>query len=266
MAQALIILLGYIDLSIGGAVTLINVVLAVMMKDSGISVVLAILCGILLGISIGIINGFVISILKLPAMVATFATSSIWFGLSLIIMPQPGGYIPPFFYRSYKMSLGFIPAPLLLISFAVILWIIVSKRPFYRYLYAVGGNAFASDASGINVKKLRFQAFMLSGFFTSLGAIAVTCQAASGDASIGTPFTLRSIAAVIVGGVAFSGGKGNMAGAILGALVFGILDNVVFFANIPSLYQEFIRGSIIIAALALAVIPNIKRLNPMGEI
>ncbi len=265
MAQAIVILMGYIDLSIGASITLINVVLAVVMQDSGLSVAGALGYAVLIGVGTGVVNGLVIGILNLPSMVATFATASVWFGISLLIMPHPGGYIPPFFYRVYKQAVFSLPVPFLIVVFACLLWFVISKRSFFRHLYAVGGNASASEASGINVNKIRLQGFVLSGIFTALAAIVVTCQAASGDASIGNPFTLPSIAAVSIGGIAFCGGKGRMAGAILGALVFGFLDNVVFFADIPSLYQEFIKGSIIIIALMVAVIPNLKRMSLRGE-
>ncbi len=264
MAQGVAILLGTIDLSIGAAVTLINVVMSVMMRDSAGSIIAALIAAVLIGLLIGVVNGVTIGILKLPAMVSTFATSSIWFGIALIIMPQPGGYIPASFYRLYKKMLLFIPAPLILVAIAFLVWFAVSRRPLYRYIFAVGGNEKAADASGIKVLSVKFKAYMLSGFFTSLAAVAVTCQAASGDASIGQPFTLQSVAAVIVGGVSFSGGKGNLTGAAAGALVFGFLTNVVFFANIPSLYQELIRGIIIILALGVAIIPNLK-ISPMKE-
>ena len=258
MSQAIAILLGGIDLSVGSAITLINVVLASMMNDSGFSVAAALVVGLLIGIIAGLVNGITIGILKLPAIVATFATSSIWYGLSLIIMPQPGGYVPSFFYRLYRKVFLIFPAPLLLVLFALLIWYLVTKRQLFRYIMAVGGNESAADAAGINVIAVKMKAFMLSGVFTALAAIAVTCQAASGDANIGTQFTLQSVAAVIVGGVAFSGGRGRMLGAVAGAMVFGFLTNVVFFANIPSLYQELIRGLIIIAALGLAIIPNLK--------
>ncbi len=258
MSQAIAILLGGIDLSVGSAITLINVVLASMMRDSSVSVIGALAVGLLIGIGIGLVNGFTIGVLKLPAMVATFATSSIWYGISLIIMPQPGGYVPPFFYRLYKKVFLFLPAPLILIIIALLIWYVITRRPLFRYIMAVGGNEAAADAAGINVIAVKLKAFALAGVFTALAAIAVTCQAASGDASIGAPFTLQSVAAVIVGGIAFSGGRGRMIGAVAGALVFGFLTNVVFFANIPSLYQELIRGLIIIAALGVAILPNLK--------
>ena len=266
MAQAIAILLGAIDLSIGSAVTLINVVLASMMGDSGASVAGAIAVGLLIGVGTGIVNGVTIGILKLPAMVATFATSAIWYGLSLIIMPQPGGYVPPFFYRLYRKVLLFLPAPLLLVALALLIWYIVTRRKLFRYIMAVGGNEAAADAAGINVIAVKMKAFILSGIFTALASIAITCQAASGDANIGQPFTLQSVAAVIVGGIAFSGGRGRMMGAVAGALVFGFLTNVVFFANIPSLYQELIRGLLIITALSVAILPNLRKTMVKTEV
>jgi ribose transport system permease protein len=95
---------------------------------------------------------------------------------------------------------------------------------------------------------------MLGSFFVLLGAYAISLQAASGDARLGLSYTLTSVAAVVVGGIALKGGTGNVIGAIVGALVLNMVINLIFFAKIPSEYQEFTKGTIIILALALAVI------------
>ncbi len=259
MAQAVIILSGAVDLSIGAGITLINVVMATVMTDNLGSIWLAIFLAIIVSLLINLFNGVCIALFKLPAMVATFATASIWYGLSLMIMPQPGGYVPSFFYRLYQKSiLGFIPVTLVIVVFAVSIWLVIKQRKIYRYIIAVGNNETNAYSNGISVNKVKLKAFIISSIFMAMAGIVVTAQVASGDANLGNAFTLPSVAACVIGGISLQGGKGKLEGAIFGAIILGLLTNVIFFANIPSLYQELIKGIIIIAALAIGVIPSIK--------
>lgn len=253
MAQAVVILLGGVDLSIGAAITLINVIMASLMGDTVSSVVFAVIIGFLVGISIGLFNGLMIGFLKLPAIVATFASGAIWSGIALIVMPAPGGYVPRFFYKLYQKDIfHFLPIPLFLILIAIGIWFFLNKRNFIRHLYAVGGNEKAAFASWINVKAIKLKAFALCGVFTTLAAIMVTMQSASGDPNIGQSFTLASVAAVVIGGISLYGGKGRLVGAIMGAIIFGMLTNIIYFARISSFYQDLIRGLIIIFALIVS--------------
>jgi ribose transport system permease protein len=260
MAQGVVILLGGVDLSIGAAITLMNVVMASIMKESFGSVVLALVVGLGIGIGIGLFNGFTIGFLKLPAIVATFASGAIWGGLALIIMPAPGGFVPKFFYKLYQRDLFHVlPVPLLLILIAAGIWFFLSKRPFYRHLYATGGNEQAAFASWINTRMIKLKAFTLCGVFTAIASYMVTMQAASGDPNLGQAFTLPSVAAVVIGGISLYGGRGRLIGAVLGACIFGLLTNIIYFAKISSFYQDLIRGAIIIIALIVSLIPSLKK-------
>ncbi len=260
MAQGIIILSGAVDLSIGAGITLINVIMASLMTDSIGSILIAVVVAFILGLVINLINAVCIAYFKLPAMVSTFATASIWYGLALMIMPQPGGYVPSVYYRLYQKNLlMFIPVPLIIIGIALLFWVFIKKRSLYRHIIAVGNNESNAYSNGIKVMKVKLMAFMISGVFMALAAIVVTAQVASGDANLGTAFTLPSVAAGgVIGGISLQGGRGKLEGAIIGAIILGLLTNVIFFANIPSLYQELIKGTIIILALAIGVIPSIK--------
>lgn len=260
LAQGIVVLQGGVDLSLGAAVTLINVTMASIMGDSMGSVLLALVVGLGVGLATGAFNGLVVGILKLPAIVATFASGAIWSGLALIIMPAPGGNVPRFFYSLYQQDiLGFIPVPLFLIIIAALVWLFLQRRRFVRHLYAVGGSEQAAYASWIKVRSVRIRAYLLCGLFTSLAAVMVTMQSASGDPNLGQPFTLSSVAAVVVGGISLYGGKGKLFGAAMGAIIFGLLTNIIFFARISSFYQDLIRGLIIILALALSLLPQLRR-------
>lgn len=260
MAQAVVVLVGRIDLSLGAAITLMNVVMASLMADSVSAVTLAMGAALLLGIIVGLINGYLVGQVRLPAVVATFATGSIFAGVSLIVMPQPGGTVPKLFYSLYQDDLmGFLPIPIVVFLLALGIWLVIIRRPFCRHLYAVGGNETAAFASGIHTTRTNIHAYMVSGVFCTLAAWLVTAQSASGDPNIGHSFTLPSIAVVVIGGISLKGGRGVMVGAIFGACIFGLLTNVIYFAKISSFYQDLIRGLIIILALMLSLLPTLKK-------
>lgn len=260
IAQAFVIISGAVDLSIGAAISLITVLMASIMGDSVGSILLAIGCTFGLASLLGLFNGFFISYLGPPPLIMTFATSTIWFGIALYIMPTPGGYIPKMFYRSYKVDLFHaLPVPVIVLGLAFLLCVVISKLRFYKHLYAVGGNAQAAYASGIHVLSVKIRAFLLSAVFVALSAICVVAQTATGDARSGLGYTLNSVAAAIIGGISFAGGKGSVAGAAMGGLILGLLINIIYFANITSFYQEFTKGLIIIISLAIGAIPRLKR-------
>ena len=260
MAQGIIMLSGSIDLSAGATITLLNVVMASLMTDGSASILGTALLAVVLGVALSLFNGLFIGLLRLPAMMVTFAAAAIWRGLSLMIMPQPGGYVSPNFYRLYQANLlGFLPAPLLLLGIAGLMWFLIRRRRLYRHLYAVGGLEANAWSSGIPVTRVKLSAFVLSGVLYGLAALSVTAQAASGDANLAHAYTLPSVAACVIGGISLGGGKGKLAGAIVGGLIFGFLTNVIFFARIPSLYQDLIKGLIIIIALGAGTLPQLLR-------
>jgi ribose transport system permease protein len=204
-------------------------------------------------------NGILISYLRLPHLVVTFATSAILFGTALLLRPTPGGYIPRFFYKSYQRDLfHFVPIPLLIFLIGLMVWYFFSRRKVAKYIYAVGGNPDGASASGINVARTTLFAFMISSIFVALAGICVVAQTATGDARSGLGYTLNSVAAAVIGGVSLMGGRGNVLGAVVGGLIIGLLINIIFFANIPSFYQEFTKGVIIIVSIAFGLWPRLR--------
>ena len=190
----------------------------------------------------------------------TFATSVVWYGIALVLMPSPGGHIPEAYYRMYGRTLGgFLPVPVLVLLVALALCLLLGRLRAFRHLYAVGGNEHAARASGINVTGTKIFAFLVSGIFVALAALCVVGQTATGDARSGQGFTLNSVAAAVIGGIAFSGGKGNFVGAIIGGIILGLLINIIYFANITSFYQVFTKGVIILVALLVGAVPRLRR-------
>lgn len=259
MAQAVVVLVGGIDMSIGMSITLGTVIMAATMHDSPGSIALGLGLAVAGTLAVGALNGWTIGYLRLPAIISTFAVSAICYGVSLLIMPQPGGYVPSVFYETYQASVASVPVPLLVILAALLIWGSFKRRKIYRYIYAVGGSESAAYANGISTKKVKLIAILISCIFIVLASLVVVAQTSTGDANIGRSYTLNTIAAVVIGGISLQGGRGSVFGAVLGALIIGLISNIIFFANLSSFYQDLIKGLIIIMALTLSLLPSLRK-------
>ncbi len=267
MAQGIIILSGNINLAIGAEISLLTVIMASFMTDSIVNVILVVLLGIVASIVLGAINGSLVGYVGLPPLISTYSTFAIFFGLALYIMPLPGGYVPKFFYRWYRDDIfNFLPVPIFILLIGIGIWLIIKRTALYRYIYAVGSDEESAYSSGIKVSHVKFMTYVIAGIFVALAAICVLLSTAIGDPMIGgdprggtgPSFMLNSIAAVLIGGISLKGGKGSLGGAIVGAIILVLLVNIIFFANVSSLYQNFARGMIILISLSIAIIPNLR--------
>jgi ribose transport system permease protein len=251
IGQTIIVLGGGIDLSIGAIVTLVSVVTVVLM-DGATPLPLALLAGLGVGAGCGLVNGFIVSVIRLQPIVATFATSFIWGGLALRVLPRPGGQVPAGFYQGYRETVLGVPVAAIAIAVLAVLWVALKRQRLGRHIYAMGGDEQAAFASGVNVTRVKIASYVLGGVFAALGGFAILANTGSGDPFVGGGLTLTSIAALVIGGTRLSGGAGGAGGSIAGAMVLGLVSNIVFFAQVPTAYRELINGVIVIAALALA--------------
>jgi ribose transport system permease protein len=266
MGQAVVIISGGIDLSAGTALSLMTVILTTIMKQGEpITGIYALIVTYIVAILIGLINGFGIGFLRLPPVIITFATSYIWLGIALFIRPTPGGTTTEWFRMFYDFNSvsslpayikefgKVIPPSLLLILIGCICWFIFSKTRICRYIYAVGSNNDSAYASGINTAWTQTVACIVNSSFIFLTALFFVGQNQSGDARLGDPLTLRVIAAAVVGGVALTGGRGNIYFALVGALILSFVSKIIFFTNIPNAYQTLVSGVIVIVAIAASL-------------
>jgi ribose transport system permease protein len=260
LGQATLLLVGAVDLSLGAGISLVTCVMASLMQDNPLSIVLVTLLGIAVALGLSLFNGGFIAFIGPPPLIMTFATSVVWYGIALVLMPSPGGHIPAAFYGLYGRSIGrVLPVSVLVLLVALAFCIVIGRTRSFRHIYAVGGSERAAQASGINLARTRIIAFLISGIFVAMAALCVVGQTATGDARSGQGFTLNSVAAAVIGGIAFSGGKGNFVGAIIGGIILGLLINIIYFANITSFYQVFTKGVIILVALLIGAVPRLRR-------
>ncbi len=251
--QAFVMLGGGIDISVGGIVSIVNTVLATQVGLQGTPEQMwqYVFIVLVIGLLAGAVNGFFIAILRLEPIITTYATGFLYAGLALFILPNPGGGIPQeisAFYRS-TTPLG-IPLAFYIIAVVLLVWWVIRSTRYGRYLYAVGGNTEAAYQTAVPVRTVRFSTYVISGLFSAFAGIAITMLSGSGNAEIGAGMVLTSITAVVIGGTAFSGGVGGVAGPLMGAVTLGLIQNIVSFSHINTWWETLIKASIIVAALA----------------
>ncbi|MQA84778.1 MAG: ABC transporter permease [Streptosporangiales bacterium] len=253
VGQVIVVLGGGIDLSIGTIVTLSSVVTVQLVAGQPDRLPLALGAGLLVGVGCGLVNGLAVAVVRLQPIVATFASSFVFAGLALLILPTPGGEVPSLVTLGYRQVIArAIPVPAVLLLLLWLAWRAVLAHRFGRHVYAVGGNEGAAYASAVPVTAVRLLSYVAGGTFAALAGFALLANSGSGDPFLGNSLTLTSIAALVIGGTRLSGGAGGAGGAIVGAVVLVLIQSLVFFARVPTTARELVTGAIIIVAIALA--------------
>ncbi len=253
VGQTYVVLTSDIDLSVGSIISLVNVITVSVMTALGgghAAIFAGILVGILVGMVCGACNGFCVAVLRFQPIVSTFATGIVFAGIALWVLPQAGLPAPDAYWETYGDNLLGIPFVLWILAAMAFSVALIANLVFSRSLLAVGGNIQSAYQSGLPVPRLRISAYMLCGLFSALSALCLTGDTASGDPLLGAKMTLGSVAAVVRGGTALSGGRGNPLGSIFGAVILGLIGSVVFFAGVPFEYQNLVQGLIVLTALA----------------
>lgn len=262
VGQTIVMLSGGLDISAGSIVSLGNVILAVSITtaDEPLYNLAITLSVIAIGTFAGFINGFFTAFLGLQPMITTFATSFVYAGLALLILPNPGGRIPREYTGVYRNTDLFgIPLSLLIIVAVLLIWSFIRNRKYGRFLFAVGGKPDAAYITGVPVTRIRITTYMLSGFMAALAAISYSLLTGSGAAQNGYDMTLTAITAAILGGTAMSGGSGSILGAVLGAIILGTFTNIISLAKLDSWYRLLVNAVVIVLALAGPGIINLFR-------
>lgn len=247
-----VILTGGIDLSVGSIIALSSALAAGMMA-AGTNPWLAILVGLLSGAAMGTINGVIITRGKVAPFIATLATMTIFRGLTLVYTQgKPITGLPDSFGLIGRGYLFQIPMPVIwMLAAFIVLYVILKFTSFGRHVFAVGGNEEATRLSGINTHGVKTLVYSISGLLASLSGIILTSRLNSAQPTAGTSYELDAIAAVVLGGTSLSGGKGWIAGTLVGAMIIGILDNGLNLLNVSSFYQQVVKGGVILLAVLL---------------
>jgi ribose transport system permease protein len=258
MGQLLVIVTRGVDLSVGAMVALSSVVgaLAFASIDSGVAII-----GVMLatGLTVGIINGVVLVWGRIPhPFIVTLASMSVARGLALWLADGrstiPGG-MPEVIRYLGSATIGFVPVSAILVGVLAVVIGIFSKRMVWgRWIFAVGGNPEAARRTAIPVNRVLISVYAISGLLAGIGAVLASGRSDAGSPNFGQLAELDSIAAVVIGGASFMGGRGNVGNAIVGALTIGVIRNGMNLLNVDAFLQLIVIGLVIVAAVELDVI------------
>ncbi|MEO8437143.1 MAG: ABC transporter permease [Chloroflexota bacterium] len=262
VAQAIVVISGGIDLSVGSMMALTSVISAVLMKDQPEAFAIAVVIGVLvLGLILGIINGVLVVITRVPDIVVTLAMSFVWAGAALVVLHTPGGGSAEWIRDIAKGSIGseWIPSALVTLLIIVgVIWIPLRRSTAGVALYAVGSHRLAAFRSGVPVSRTKVFAYMLGGLFSAFGGLALTATT-----GIGTPvpgaYTLLGVAAIVLGGVSLAGGRGGIAGPIVAVFVLALVRTDLTLLGVNSNLSTVIQGAILIGVVMFGSLLTMRR-------
>ena len=259
LAQFFVVLVRGIDLSVGPVVALTNVVASYLLSGSPLQIAGGLVAVLVLGAVCGLANGVAVVYGRVPPIVATLASGSIYSGLALLLRPTPGGEIDEGLSDALTYDLFSIPTSLILIVVVVLALAVPLRRMrFGMSLYAIGSSRDAAVMTGIRVPAATLAAYAIGGLFAALAGLYISMVTQTGDPNIGPAYTLNSIAAVVIGGVALSGGVGTPLGAVLGAFTLKTIAALMFFSGLPPLAQPFFEGAILATAIVLGALGMLR--------
>lgn len=251
IGETIIVISGGLDLSAGAVISLVNCLMAANMASTPESMVLWTGIALLTGTLIGAFNGFLIVVLRLQSVIVTLATMFIVEGLTLLVMDQPGGSVPPAFSTVFTgdMIPNALPMPAAVLIGALAIWFLVRATRFGTNLYSIGSDPEAALSKGVPVRMTRFAVFVLAGMFYSAAGIFLTAQTATGDPTVGPPMLLPIFVAVVLGGTSLAGGRGGCLGTVLGALILILIVNMLLVFDVSTYYSSTVEGLMLIAAV-----------------
>ena len=262
VAQAIVVISGGIDLSIGAMMAVTTVVSAVLMKGQsdavGLGVVVAV---ILLGLLLGAINGSVIVVTRVPDIVVTLAMSFVWAGVALFVLKAPGGGTVPWLKSIITGSIGseWIPrAAIVLIVIIAVIWIPLRRSRLGLSIYAIGSDRLAAFRSGVPVSRTRIAAYMLTGMFSALAGLSITASTGIGTPVPG-PYTLLSVAAIVLGGVSLAGGRGGVVGPVIAVLILQLIRSDMTFLNVDTNLAVILQGVILVGVVMIGSLLELRR-------
>ena len=248
IGQTIVIVLGGIDLSVGSVISLATVLVA-SYESIGADPVINVLLTVMAGIVVGAINGLGCNA-GINPMIMTLSTMTAAKGLALLVLGSPGGKVSSQLLSIVTTNLGPVPVAFVaaLVTLAIA-WFTLSETKWGRNTYATGSDPAHAYSTGIRTGRIQLIAYTISGLTAALAGIVMAGRIYSGDPLVGDPVSLDSITAVVLGGIALTGGRGSLIGVLAGVLLLGLLDNVMNMFGIFSYYQYIIKGLILIAAL-----------------
>lgn len=254
-AMALLVIAGEIDLSVAAIIALASTAMGAA-AQAGVDTVGLVAIGLGVGLFCGLFNGFLVSGMKLPSIVVTIGTMSLFRGISYIVLgDQAYGNYPDSFayfgqgYVVWVFSFEFV----LFIVLAIVFAILLHATNFGRQVYTIGNNDFAARFSGIPVERVKFILFLLTGLMSGIAAVCLTSRLGSTRPSIALGWELEVVTMVVLGGVSILGGSGTIGGVVIAAFVMGLVTFGLGLLNVPGIVMSIFIGLLLIITIALPI-------------
>jgi len=254
IGQALLLLVGQMDISIGVQIALVNVVVIMVPQQTGCPVWVGWIVGFAAAFAISALAGFCCSVLRLPSLLATYALTFLVQGINVLIMNVPQGVVPRAYWKPYQSTvyglfenppaflkfLDYIPVAALVLVAVLLIWHFFARKPFGKHIYAVGTNQRNAFAAGINPVTTQMKAFLIKGFFVGVAGICLTLMSASGNPLQCEEYGIKSLSAAIIGGMGW-GGWGSISCGVFGGGFLVLIQNAVyyFFTLLSKLFNGF---------------------------
>jgi rhamnose transport system permease protein len=255
-AMALLIIAGEIDLSVASIVAIASVAMGAA-ATTGANPATLVVIGLAVGLAAGAVNGFIVTRFKIPSIVVTIGTMSLFRGIAYVVLgDQVYRTYPPGFdwfgqgYVWWVFSFEFV----LFLGLAVIFGILLHRTVFGRRIYTIGNNPVAAQFSGVRVDRIRFILFLLTGLMSGLASVLLTSRIASTRPTIATGYELEIVTMVVLGGVSILGGSGTIPGVVIAAFVMGLVTFGFGLFNVPGVVQSIFIGSLLIGVIALPIV------------
>src|SRR3984957_487525 len=260
IGETIVVIAGGLDLSVGAVISLVNVLLVTLIGSSKMSIIpytfLATFLSLGVGGLVGLLNGFLVGYLRMQAIVVTLATMFIIQGLVLLIQPVQGGQVSDDFSMIFVGDAipNFLPAPVIIMVLAILVWLYLKRTRFGVALYAIGSDSSSAAANRADERLTRMLSFVAAGMFFGWAGMFLTANIGGGDPLIGAPMLLKVFAVVVLGGTAIGGGRGGCVGAVFGAITVTLIVNIFLIMGIRDYYVPIVEGIVLIlTALGLTI-------------
>lgn len=251
----LVVLTRGFDLSVAGVVSLTNVLVAVHGGSGPLGALEGVAIAVCAGALVGAINGYFVAYCNLQSIALTLATMIVCSGVTLLILDAPGGDVSDFMtYTLTDRIGGVLPVALVIAGVVYAIWRVLRRTDWGVGLYATGADETAAMLAGVPVKRVKLVAYVLAGVCYGLAGFMLTALTSTGTPNAGEPYLLLAFAAIALGGTSFAGGRGGVAGSMLGALTLTLLQKVLFSTGVSSFYTGIFQGFVMIAAVVVGVI------------
>ena len=266
MAQTLPVLTGGIDLSVGTIFVLTNCLASNIVVGTPLMTALGVIVVLFVGAACGAINGLIVVYGRLQPIIVTIATSAIFYGLALVLRPQPGGSINPELADLMTRSTYWVPSSLiLLVGVVLFVWLPYRRSLVGRAAYAIGSSEQAAYMSGVAIGRAKILAYTLAGLLSAIAGLSLTALTYTGEAraALAADYTLNSIAAVVIGGTSLFGGAGSAIGSIFGAFVMRTVGDLLFVFDMNPVLQPLFVGIVLLFAVSLGSLRLLRIKNKL---